>query len=277
MKNRSKPPKYAALMSVIREIIEEDECNDTYGYKRIYNALLLKREKADGDFPRIPSQTTMHRLMKCEGLLQKLNSKRNRIIFPKIENSTQKSADLLNRDFYAENPYEKCVCDITEVACLEGKLYISILADCFNNEILGLSMADNMRTELVCNTLSMAVSSHPEMRSNNAIVHSDRGRQYTSGLYRRYIEMYGIRQSMTTAKGRCNDNAKCESIFSRFKTELLYGRYDTKKIPMETVKALIWQYFTDYWNNRRISSADNGLPPAVKKRRYYDKLKASKI
>ena len=56
--------------------------------------------------------------------------------------------------------------------------------------------------------------------------HSDRGTQYTSELYRKDINKYGILQSMNSAGGRCHDNARCESMWARFKEELLYGRYD---------------------------------------------------
>jgi len=74
---------------------------------------------------------------------------------------------------------------------------------------------------------------------------------------------------MNSAAGRCHDNAKCESLWGRFKEELLYGRYDTAKMPMRDVKSLIWRYFMSYWNNRRICSANGGLPPAIKRSRFF--------
>ena len=52
------------------------------------------------------------------------------------------------------------------------------------------------------------------------------------------------------------------------KEELLYGRYDTEKMMIEELKTLIWRYFMGYWNNRRICSANGGLPLAEKRRRY---------
>lgn len=107
------------------------------------------------------------------------------------------------------------------------------------------------------------------LTANNAITHSDRGSQYTSDLYRKYAEKCNIRISMNRAAGRCHDNAKCESMWARFKEEQLYDRYDTAKMPMNTVKTLVWRYFMSYWNNRRICSANGGLPPAVKRKRYY--------
>ena len=58
---------------------------------------------------------------------------------------------------------------------------------------------------------------------------------------------------MNSAGGRCHDNARYESMWARFKEELLYGRYDATLMTVEQLKTLIWRYFISYWNNRRIS------------------------
>ena len=84
-----------------------------------------------------------------------------------------------------------------------------------------------MKADLCVNTLSSAVKMHPQLRG--AIIHSDRGSQYTSAKYRAAVNKFGIVQSMNSAGGRCHDNARCESMWARMKSELLYGRYDTEK------------------------------------------------
>ena len=104
------------------------------------------------------------------------------------------------------------------------------------------------------------------------ILHSDRGSQYTSEEYRKTLEKYGIRQSMNSAGGRCHDNARCESMWARMKEELLYHRYNPEKITKEELKTLIWRYYMSYWNNRRICSANGGLPPMIKRGRYEQSL-----
>jgi len=119
-------------------------------------------------------------------------------------------------------------------------------------------------------TLDNAYKAYPMLRG--AILHSDRGTQYTSELYRNAINKYGILQSMNSAGGRCHDNARCESMWARFKEELLYGRYDATSMTVEQLKTLIWRYFISYWNNRRICSANGGLPPMVKRQQYYASL-----
>ena len=57
-------------------------------------------------------------------------------------------------------------------------------------------------------------------------------------------------------------------------SELLYGRYDTKKMTTEELKVLVWRYFMSYWNNRRICSSNGGLPPMVKRRQFYGSIAA---
>ena len=131
-------------------------------------------------------------------------------------------------------------------------------------------MADNMKAELCVSTVKNACLSFPTIRG--AIVHSDRGSQYTSDLYREELQNCGIIQSMNSDGGRCHDNARCEAMWARMKEELLYGRYDTKQMTMEELKTLIWRYYMIYWNTRRICSANGGLPPMVKRKQYYDTL-----
>ena len=131
-------------------------------------------------------------------------------------------------------------------------------------------MDTNMKAPLCVETLDNAIKAYPQLKG--AIVHSDRGTQYTSEAYRKAISKYGIIQSMNSDGGRCHDNARCESMWARMKSELLYDRYDTEKMLVEDVKALIWRYFISYWNNRRICSSNGGLPPAVKRKQYYDAL-----
>ena len=182
------------------------------------------------------------------------------------DKESQKSEDLIKRDFTAEAPLEKCITDITEIKAADGKLYVSAIFDCFDVAVVGLAMADNMRADLCVETLVNAYRTYPDLRG--CIIHSDRGSQYTSEIYRNAISKYGIIQSMNSAGGRCHDNARCESMWARMKEELLYGRYNTEKLTIEELKTIIWRYFMSYWNNRRICTANGGLPPMEKRRRY---------
>ena len=153
----------------------------------------------------------------------------------------------------------------------DGKLYVSAVFDCFDSSVIGLAMDTNMKAPLCVQTLENTANAYPGIRG--AIIHSDRGSQYTSQLYRNAVQKYGIQQSMNSAGGRCHDNARCESMWARMKSELLYDRYDTEKMTTDELRTIIWRYFISYWNNRRICSANGGLPPMVKRQQYYDSLK----
>jgi len=264
---KDRPWKYQDLADAMRVIASEDECNDTYGRIRMYQALLLKKPEGI----RIPGERTVYRVMKEIGLNHRPKRKPNGIT--KADREARKSDDLLKRDFSSQEPLKKCVTDITEIKAKDGKLYVSAIFDCFDAAVLGLAMDTSMKAALCERTLDNAVRAYPGLQG--AMIHSDRGAQYTSETYRRAVAKYGIRQSMNSAGGRCHDNARCESMWARMKEELLYGRHDTEEMTVEEVETLIFRYFIGYWNNRRICSANEGLPPMVKRQRYYESLDAA--
>ncbi len=260
LRDKDRPYKYEALVRAMKEILATDECNDTYGKVRMREALMLyKADEID-----IPSESTLYRIMKENGLSHKAKRKPNGLT--KADKNARKSEDLLRREFGAEKPLVKSITDITEIKTKEGKLYLSVIFDCYDLTVLGIAMDTNMKALLCVKTLENAAKAY---NINGMIVHSDRGSQYTSKLYREAIATYGVKQSMNSDGGRCHDNARCESMWARMKSELLYDRYDTKTMNNEEVKTLIWRYFMSYWNNRRICSAIGGIPPIIKRNNYY--------
>ncbi len=160
---------------------------------------------------------------------------------------------------------------MTEIKTLDGKLYVSAIFDCFDLTVFGLAMDTNMKATLCEKTLENAYKAYPDIRGS--ILHSDRGTQYTSELYRKAIKKYGIKQSMNSAGGRCHDNARCESMWARMKEELFYSRNrKSTSFSVENLKVMVWRYFISYWNNRRICSSNHGLPPILKRKLYYHSL-----
>ena len=244
---KDNPWKYEELADEMLKIHNEDEYNDCYGRERMYMALMDEI-----------------------GLIHKPHRKPNGIT--KADREARKSDDLLKRDFSAEKPLEKAVTDISEVKGSDGKVYVSAIFDCFDLMPLGLAIEENMRASLCCHTLENAKKSYPDI--NGCIIHSDRGSQYTSTEYRAVIQKYGIIQSMNSAGGRCHDNARCESMWARMKEELFYSRNDkSENYTIAELKTKIWRYYMSYWANRRICTANGGLPPAVKRKHYYDVIK----
>lgn len=264
LRRKDRPYKYADIVEKMQEILEEDRYNDKYGRVRMHKALEM-------NYPndKIPSINTINKIMLKNNINTDLRKPHS---ITEQDKKAYASEDLLKRDFKAEKPLEKCVTDITEVPCKDGKLYVSGLFDLYDVKVLGLSIKDNMKADLCVETIKCAYISNPMLRG--AIIHSDRGKQYTSTIFRAQLKTYGLMQSMNSAGGRCHDNARCESMWARMKEELIYGRYNTSKMMKYEVKELIWQYFMSYWNNRRICTINDGYPPAVKERLYYESLQA---
>ena len=122
--NKDRPWKYQDLADAMKEIVSEDECNDTYGRIRMYQALLLKQPEG----VHIPSERTVYRVMDQIGLSHRPKRKPNGIT--KADREAMKSDDLLKRDFRSDTPLEKCITDITEIPASNGKLYVSAIFDC---------------------------------------------------------------------------------------------------------------------------------------------------
>lgn len=193
LENRNKPWKYERLSKLIGSVIAENECNDTYGRGRMCAALKLSYPNES-----IPSERTVYRIMERIGADHPKRRKPNGTT--KADRGARKSDDLLKRNFTAERPCEKCITDITEIPAKDGKLYVSAIFDCFDVSVLGIAVADNMRAELCVQTVENAYKSCRDIRG--AVLHSDRGSQYTSEKYRCAIIELGIRQSMNSAGGR---------------------------------------------------------------------------
>lgn len=190
----------------------EVHCTQNLQWRRKrQNFILLQRAESD---------TSVYRVMTAIGITHRPNRKPNGIT--KADREARKSDDLLKRNFKADKPFSKCVTDITKVKAKNGKLYVSAIFDCYDLTAVGLSMDDNMRAELCAATVANTAAAYPEF--HGAVLHSDRRSQYTSASYRAALSEYGVKQSMNSAGGRCNDNARCESMWARMKNELFYSR-----------------------------------------------------
>lgn len=241
------------LLVKIQDIINAHEDNSNYGVQRILLALEQKGIKT--------SYSTVYRIMKKHGLLKK--AKRHPNGLTREDAAAQKSENLIQRDFTASAPNQKWLSDITEVPCSDGKLYVSAVLDCFNGEILGLAMGDNMGKELCIQAFENACKAR---NARGMIFHSDRGSQFTSQAFRESLAKRNAIQSMS-GTGRCYDNARMESFFATLKKEKLY-KIKTERYPMAYVKSVIFRYIMVYYNRQRIyTSNPGGWPPAIYRER----------
>jgi transposase InsO family protein len=243
------PRPWQLLLVRIRKIYKENPDNRNYGVGRILLALERRGVNA--------SRSTVRRAMKRGGLL-KTPARRPQSL-TKADAAAQKAENLIRRDFTAEAPNQKWLTDITQIPCADGKLYIAAVLDCYNGEIVGLSMGDNMKKELCIHAFESACESRA---AHGMILHSDRGSQFTSAAFRKTLAKYEAVQSMSST-GRCYDNARMESFFATLKKEKLY-QIHTEKMPMSQVKSIVFRYIMTYYNRERIYTANpGGLAPAM--------------
>ncbi len=165
--------------------------------------------------------------------------------------------DLVRRDFTASAPNRLWLADITEHRTWEGKVYLAVVIDAFSRRVVGWSIADHLRAELVCDALDMAVWTRRP--GAGAIHHSDHGCQYTSYAFGRRLRDAGLLGSMGSV-GDCYDNAAAESFFATLQTELLDRRsWPTRKM----LASAIFEYLEAWYNPRRRHSALGYLSPVA--------------
>lgn len=251
-RNLGRPGKDAVLSAVIQDVLDEHPFNDNYGVDRMQIALMHRGYTV--------GKRRISRIMKENGWLHE--RKRRPKGLTRATTEIQEKENLIKQDFTSDQPYQKLLTDISQISCRDGKLYISPIMDCFNGEIISLVMRSNMRKELCIDTFNAAAKRFP---LNGAILHSDRGSQYTSEAFREKLSNAGVLQSLSGVN-HCFDNARMESFFATLKKELLY-RIPTYKMKMDEVKAIIFRYVFVYYNRIRIyTSNPDGLPPAAYRR-----------
>lgn len=157
-------------------------------------------------------------------------------------------ADHLERDFTADAPGCKLVGDITFVRTWQGWLYLATVIDCHTKAVVGWSMADHMRTDLICDALDMAATN--VTFAKNAVFHSDRGSQYTSDQFAKHLKKHDMTGSMGRT-GICWDNAMAESFFAALKNELIYRIVLPTR---HTARRAIAEHIEVFYNRQRIHS-----------------------
>ena len=247
VRHKDSPTRDELLSAAIKAVLDEHPWNDNYGARRMQLALVQRGIRA--------GIRRLTRIMRENGWLHERRRRPKGLT--KSDPEAMKAENLINQDFRSEKPFRKLLTDITQVQCADGKLYISPILDCFNGEILGLCMANNMRKELCINTVTAAAGRFP---IRGAILHSDRGSQYTSEAFRRTLAAKGLVQSLSGV-AHCYDNARMESFFATLKKELIY-RIPAYRMRMDKVRTLVFRYVFTYYNRLRVyTSNPDGLPP----------------
>jgi putative transposase len=232
------------LTERIREIHRENR--RVYGSPRIHAELRL------GDGVRV-GRKRVERLMRQAGISGLIRRRRGRttISVPGV----RVCEDLVDRRFLAVGPDRLWVADITYLRTWEGWLYLVAVQDVYSRRIVGWSMADHMRTELVTDALQMALAQRRP--APGLIWHSDQGSQFVSLAFGQQARAAGIAQSMGS-RGDCFDNAVAESFFATLKKELIHGRSWPSKAELKTE---VFEYIEVFFNRRRRHSTLGFLSP----------------
>jgi putative transposase len=234
----------ALLGEQIRQI--HDRSRGTYGAPRIHAELRL------GLGVHV-SRKRVARIM-CEHGLQGVH-RRRRGGLTRRDPAATPAPDLVQRRFAPPGPDQLWVADITQQRTDQGWLYLAVVLDAFSRRVVGWSMAEHLRTELVLDALEMAISQRQP--PPGLVCHSDHGCQYTSFAYGRRLHASGLVASMGTV-GDALDNAVAESFFATLECELL-DRY-----PWPTragLRTAIFDFIEVFYNRqRRHSTLDYASP-----------------
>ena len=216
-----------------------------YGYRRIGEDL------ADRGVVCAPAR--IRRIMAERGLhaLQPKN------FLPKTSDgrADKPSPNLLAGRPLPEAPNRAWAGDITFIPTSTRWLYLAIVIDLGSRRIVGWSLADHMRSELVVDALRQALVVRP---ANDAIFHSDRGSQYGSAAFRKVLATAGLRQSMS-ARANPYDNAWTESFIGTLKHEMLQnGCFENAS----DARTELFEYIEGYYNTHRKHSSIGYLTPS---------------
>jgi transposase InsO family protein len=217
----------------------------TYGAPRVHAELRLGLGLTCG-------RKRVARLMRTAGLAGVCHRRKHRRAGP----APAVHDDLVQRRFLADAPDRLWVTDITEHPTAEGKVYCAAVVDVFSRTVVGWSIADHMRAELVVDALEMA--RWRRRPAAGAVVHSDRGSQYTSWIFGHRLRAAGLLGSMGRVASSV-DNGLMESFWSTMQRELLdRQRWGTRA----DLGSAIFEWIEAFYNPRRRHSALGYLSPA---------------
>lgn len=240
------PSKRAQSDEVLKACIGDihQRSRGTYGAPRIHAELAE-------DGIRV-ARKRVARLMREMGLVGVC--RRRKTATTRRADNARPAPDLVERQFQADAPDQLWVADITYVPTWTGFLYLAVVVDAFSRRIVGWSMANHLRTELVLEALNMALW---QRRPATVVHHSDQGCQYTSYAFGKRCREMGVRPSMGSV-GDCYDNAMAESFFATLECELLDR--NTFRTHAEA-RLAIFEFIEGWYNpHRRHSGLDYRSP-----------------
>jgi len=223
-------------------IVDIHRCSRrSYGSPRVHAELRLGRHVRC-------SRKRVERLMRQAGIVG-IHRRRSRGC-TRRDPDANPAEDLVQRNFAVTRPDRLWVLDVTEHPTAEGKVYLAVVLDAWSRRVVGWSIADHMRSELVVDAVQMAVSRR-QPPTGQCVAHSDHGSQYTSWAFGTRLRAAGLLGSMGSI-GDAYDNSLAESFFHTLQLELLdEHRWDSRR----QLALAIFKWIESWYNpSRRHSS-----------------------
>ena len=234
----------AQMLALIQSI--HTELKGAYGSPR------MVRELRGRGFP--ASKPRVERLMRENDI--RARHKRRYKVTTDSKHNLPVAPNLLDRNFTPTGPNLAWTSDITYLWTDEGWLYLAIVLDLFNREVVGWSLKPRMTADIVTDALTMAWFRRKPAAGR--LHHSARGSQYASHAFQGKLKEYDMICSMSR-KGNCWDNAPTESWFNSFKNERVHGlRYETRA----EMTAASFEYIEVFYNRKRRHSTLGYKSPA---------------
>lgn len=228
---------------------------------RVYGARKVWRQLNREDIT--VARCTVERLMAGMGLEGATRGATKRTTI--ADDTAQRPADLVERDFTAAAPNRLWIADITYVATWSGFVYVAFVIDVFSRYIVGWRASSSLRTDLPLDALEQAIWARLDGDPTGLIHHSDRGSQYLSISYTERLAAAGIEPSVGSV-GDSYDNAMAETIIGLYKTEVIRRKGPWKNLDDVEYATLEW---VDWFNHRRILEPIGNIPPAEKEANHY--------
>ncbi len=225
-----------------------------YGADKVWRQLV--REKVE------VARCTVERLMRGMGIQGAVRGRAFKVTTIADENAVR-PPDLVHREFTASRPNQLWVADITYVATWLGFVYVAFVIDVFSRRIVGWRVSTSLKSDLALDALEQALHARPD--ADGAIVHSDRGTQYTSIRYTERLAAAGLERSVGSV-GDSYDNALAETINGLYKTEVIRRSGPWRNVDDVEYATLVW---VDWFNNRRLLEPLGYVPPAEFEAAYY--------
>jgi putative transposase len=227
------------------------ESRGTYGARRVHAALRQQGIRV--------GRKRVERLMRARQLSGSVPRKRAKTTIR--VHGVRPAADLVARDFAPSVPNQLWVADIKYIPTRAGWLYLAAVVDCFSRRVVGWSMRDDLRAELVVDALEMAVARRQPRPG--LIHHSDQGSQYVSLLFGERCREADIDISIGCTSAY--DNAVAESFFASLTKDLLRR---CELGDRAEARAAVFDYIESFYNRLRLHSTLDYMSPID-----YEKMK----